>query len=137
MRVGELGRWHEELAARRAQLLAGLVGGDCSEVHQLVELLQVHVLEHFGLEERWMAEAGYPGLAEHKAAHDAFMREYVRFAVAVERKGATPLLAMRVANWLGGWLRDHVGGPDVALGRFLEQRPAGQGPDAQAAAGME
>jgi hemerythrin len=132
VRLAELARWHEELEARRARLLAGLVDGDCSEVHEIVELLQVHVLEHFGLEERWMAEAGYPDLAAHKAEHDAFMREYVRFAVAVEKKGATRLLAMRVANWLGGWLRDHVAGPDGELGRFLGQRTDGQAPDAAA-----
>jgi hemerythrin len=125
MAIAALEQRQRDLATWRTRLLAGLVKGDCSEVHLVVAFLQDHVLDHFGMEERWMAEVGYPELDGHKAEHDVFMREYVRHSVEVEKKGATPLVAMRVANWLGAWLRGHVAEADAALGRFLEQEAQG------------
>jgi hemerythrin len=124
----DLDRRREELDTWRRLLLEGVVSGDCPEVHLLLVFLQDHVVDHFGQEERWMAEAGHPDLGAHKAEHDAFMREYLRYSIEVETKGATPLVTMRVANWLSSWLKGHVAGRDGALAGFLEQwghRPSG------------
>jgi len=97
------------------------VSGDRSEVTQILDFLNEHVVNHFDLEERWMAERGYPDLALHKAEHDAFLQEYVRFSVEVQRRGSTGLVAMRISNWLAAWLEGHVSRHDEALGRFLRE----------------
>ena len=43
------------------------------------------------------------------------------------RKGPTPLVALTIHNWLSDWLRRHVGGLDVDIGRFADAKRRGEG----------
>jgi hemerythrin len=69
-----------------------------------------------------MRELGYPGLAEHAAAHRAFRDEYAELAKRFARSGPTAYVALTVHNWLSDWLRKHLGGLDLELGRFIAAR---------------
>ncbi len=122
--IPEIDHQHQELFYRLSKLLEGITGGDRSEVARLIEFLGEYVVKHFGAEERWMAESEYPDYAAHKAEHDAFMQDYVRFSVELEKMGPTALLGMRVNNWIADWLRRHIMDRDMALGRFLAQKIA-------------
>lgn len=124
--VPEIDAQHQELFRRADQLITALRGGDRSEVPPLVRFLGEYAKEHFASEERFMQEIGYPGLEAHRAAHQAFREELAELAGDFQRKGATALVALSVHNWLSDWLRRHVSGLDLEIGRYAEARRRGR-----------
>ena len=120
--VEEIDAQHQELFKRAERLIAALRTGGRGEVVPLLAYLQEYVVQHFAAEERIMHEARYPGLEAHVELHRAFREEFARFAADLERKGPTALVALTVHNWLSDWLRQHIGGVDQELGRYLTAR---------------
>jgi len=116
--VPEIDAQHQELFRRAERLVSALRVGDRAEVAPLIRYLGDYILEHFAAEERYMHEIGFPGVEEHRAVHLAFREEFAAMLADYERKGATPLVALTLHNWLSDWLRRHVGGLDVEIGRF-------------------
>ena len=126
--VPEIDAQHQELFRRADRLVSALRAGDRGAVQPLVRYLTEYVVEHFAAEERYMREIGYPGLEGHRAAHDAFREDFAEMLADYERKGPTPLVALSMHNWLSDWLRRHVGGLDVEIGRYADAKR--RGPDA-------
>jgi len=93
-----------------------------AEVARLVRYLTDYVQLHFSAEERYMRDLGFPGLDGHQAAHETFREDFAELAAEFERKGPTALVALTMHNWLSDWLRMHVGGLDVEIGRFAASR---------------
>lgn len=124
--VPEIDAQHQELFRRAEQLITALRAGDRSEVPPLVRFLSDYAKEHFASEERIMKEIGYPGLDAHREAHKGFREGLAELTADFQRKGATALVALSVHNWLSDWLRQHVSGPDVEVGRFAEARRRGR-----------
>ena len=126
--IPEIDAQHQELFRRAERLVSALRAGDRGEVEPLVRYLTDYVVEHFSAEERYMREIGYPGLEGHRAAHDTFREDLAEMVADYEKKGPTPLVALTMHNWLSDWLRRHVGGLDVEIGRFADaKRRAGKG----------
>lgn len=125
--VPEIDAQHQELFRRAERLITALRGGDRGEVEALVRYLFDYAVEHFSAEERYMREIGYPGLEVHQAAHQSFREDFAEMLADYERKGPTPLVALTMHNWLSDWLRRHVGGVDVEIGRFTEAKRRGEG----------
>ncbi|HUL57866.1 MAG TPA: hemerythrin family protein [Anaeromyxobacteraceae bacterium] len=115
---------HQELFRRAERLILALRSGDRSEVEPLVGYLTDYVVSHFEAEERLMRESRFPGLAEHKAAHEGFRREFHDLFLDFRRKGATALVALSLHNWLAAWLKEHVSGLDTELAGWLSRRSA-------------
>jgi hemerythrin len=113
---------HRELFRRAARLIAALREGDRGEVLPTLAYLESYVLHHFEGEERLMRDLGYPGLAEHAAAHQAFREEFAAMVADFDARGPSALVALTLHNRLSEWLREHLGGVDLALGRFLAAR---------------
>ncbi len=120
--IPEIDQQHQELFYRLSKLLEGIVSGDRAQVSGLIEFLGQYVVAHFGAEERWMVESEFPDYEAHKAEHDRFMQDYLRYSVELDQKGPTALVGMRVNNWIADWLRNHIMVSDMALGRFLSQK---------------
>ncbi len=125
--VPEIDAQHQELFRRAERLVTALRSGDRGEVAPLVRYLADYVVQHFSAEERYMREIGYPHLEGHRAAHDTFRHDLAEMIADYERKGPTPLVALTMHNWLSDWLRRHVGGLDVDIGRFADAKRRGQG----------
>jgi hemerythrin len=121
LRVGveEIDEQHRELFRRAQRVINALRAGDRGEVESLVRYLTDYVVSHFQCEERLMVETEYPGLEAHRDAHRRFRDEFEEMRRELQRKGATPLMAAAVNSWLAAWLLHHIGGSDVALGRWL------------------
>jgi hemerythrin len=113
---------HRELFRRAEQLITALRAGDRGEVVPVLAYLEEYAVHHFEAEEKVMREAAYPGLAEHAAAHQAFQAEYAEMAKRLAKSGPTAYVALTVHNWLSDWLRKHLGGLDLELGKFLAAR---------------
>lgn len=122
--VDEIDAQHQELFRRAERLVSALRAGDRGEVGRLVRYLQSYAVEHFAAEERFMHEIDFPGLDGHRAVHLAFREELATMVAEYERKGASPLVALTLHNWLSDWLRRHVSGLDVEIGRFAAAKRA-------------
>ena len=120
--VPQLDEQHQELFRRAERAILALRAGDRAEVLPLLVYLDEYVAHHFEAEERLMRELGYPGREAHAAAHQAFRADFAAVLRDYRRSGPTALVALTVHNWLSDWLRKHVGGVDVELGRFVAAR---------------
>jgi hemerythrin len=120
--VQEIDEQHQELFRRSARLVHALRAGDRAEIDPLLRFLSDYVVSHFECEERWMAKAEYPGLEAHRDAHRRFADEFLEMHREYQRQGPTELLTMRVDEWISTWLRQHIGGEDVEMARWLKAR---------------
>jgi hemerythrin len=122
--VPEIDAQHQELFRRAEQLIIALRAGDRSEVATLLRYLSEYIVTHFEEEEALMAASEYPDSELHRAAHDKFRMDVAELSAEYDRKGATPLVALTLHNWLSEWLRRHVSGADRDLGRWVRARGA-------------
>ena len=68
---------------------------------------------HFALEEQLMAIERYPQREQHKAEHEALIREVVELRVRLDRGTAAPDAAL--FEGLKHWVTEHIQGSDRAL----------------------
>ncbi len=121
--IEEVDLQHQQLFAAADQLLEAMrQGKGRSEVASLLRFLERYVVEHFGCEEKTMAEARYPALEAHRAQHQGFTAELAALVQKHSTEGATAATVIHVNDRVCGWLRSHIAGSDKALGAFLADR---------------
>ena len=102
------------LAALNAFAAATAVDSEADPTDTLVFLTK-YTAEHFEDEERIMAQANYPHLAEHHAEHVALFEQVeARVQVFMLEGDATGLL-----DFLGDWLLGHIATSDRQLATYL------------------
>jgi hemerythrin len=84
--------------------------------------LSRYVDEHFGDEERAMADAGYPGLPVHRELHQGFVRELAGLSTRFREGGPTPSFLMALGNLFESWLTLHITREDRAFGEALRRQ---------------
>ncbi len=113
---------HEQLFAKADELLDAMQHGRAGEeLEHVFEFLKKYVAEHFGTEERLMEAKRYPGLAQHKAQHQEFVRRFVEDEETYRARGATSLVVLDLRDLLRGWLVNHVCTVDLELAKFLRK----------------
>jgi len=121
--VPEIDVQHQEIFVRVAALVAAVDGGKSTEeLAGTLAFLVSYVQEHFGSEEGLMLVYAYPLATDHRDQHRAFMRTVGMLRHRFELEGPSKGLREELETFLAGWLRDHIGGSDRALGRWLVQR---------------
>lgn len=75
-------------------------------LHTLIDYARVH----FATEERYMKEAGYPGLIEHQREHRLFFPEIQKFMDALERN--EPDIHQKILEYMRQWYLSHILGTD-------------------------
>jgi hemerythrin len=111
---------HQELFRRVNALLEAMEKLQGKEIiDRTLAFLGAYVKDHFGAEERLMAQHRYPQAALHKSQHEAFVKTFLELKAEYETKGASNALAVRLNSVVCGWLRQHIGATDRQLGQFL------------------
>lgn len=116
---------HREIFERFGRLVGAMEAGRSTDVAELFRFLAQYAVEHFGAEEKLMEETRYPGAAVHRAAHARFVREYGDLVAFYEANGSSRAVVVKARTWIGGWLRAHILGVDLALARFLQGSATG------------
>jgi hemerythrin-like metal-binding protein len=115
MSVGrdQLDRDHKGIikALNELSTLKDSEGGD--NVQPVLNRLLKYTVSHFGREEAYMREIGYSKLAEHEQKHDLFMQK-IQFFLNEYREGRRSMLASEMAEFLRGWLFEHIMSEDMA-----------------------
>ena len=65
---------------------------------------------HFSTEERYMSEAGYPGLEEHRREHLKFLSELSKLESRLENR--TNNIEKEILSYLKTWYSSHILGED-------------------------
>lgn len=112
---------HHRQVWRRIRHLANAVSdGRSDEVRAALRFLQSYLADHNAEEERWMAEAGYPGAREHLRAHAELM-ERIRSTRELGA-GVHVKTLLQTADWVARMLEEHMRNDDLKLGRFWTAR---------------
>lgn len=121
--VDSIDAQHKQLFKIVNDLLDAMrVGKGKGEVAKVLGFLESYVIEHFGAEERAMAQQQYPGYAGHKAEHEAFIKDFLNLKGQHEAGGPNIALVIEVNNRVCTWLRNHIAHTDKALGSFIASR---------------
>jgi hemerythrin-like metal-binding protein len=111
---------HKMLFAMVNSLDAAIRDGDSSEVvGEVITKLVTYVTEHFSGEERLMLSCNYPGFAEHRREHDAFVTRLHEIQVRV---GSGNEAGDNVLGFLVDWLICHIKGTDQRYSQFIHQQ---------------
>jgi hemerythrin len=106
---------HQALLAALNAFAAATAADSEADPTETLVFLTKYTAEHFKDEERLMAQANYPHLAEHRAEHVALFEEVEdRVQAFIIDGDATGLL-----DFLRAWLLEHIGGADRQLAAYL------------------
>lgn len=83
----------------------------------LLELIE-YTREHFSREEKVMAAAGYPDLAQHQKIHLALTNKVLAFAQRYLRT-PTDQVKRELIDFLASWLVEHIIKEDRKLGTYM------------------
>jgi hemerythrin len=121
--VDEIDSHHKELFNRINNLDSAMKQGRAKEeVIRLIEFLDEYAIIHFGTEEKYMTDHGYPGYALHKSKHDWFKKEFADIRAKLDAGGVTPDLIVLSNNLLITWFSNHIRTIDMLLGSFLKSK---------------
>lgn len=95
-----LNRMHDAAATDKGPKVCSLILSD----------LIAYSRSHFALEEQLMALGRYPRREQHKAEHEALIREVVQLRVRLDRGATAPDRAL--FEHLKNWVTDHIQGSD-------------------------
>lgn len=88
----------------------------CQQLERLIEFTQMH----FQCEEKLLEQEGFPGLNEHRAAHQRLLAQLYR---ALEQTNHEEEDRFRsVLEFLPAWYQDHVQQLDQPYGAWLNER---------------
>lgn len=123
--VAAIDAQHQELFARADAVLEAMrAGQSAAEVQPTLAFLDDYCSRHFASEERLMRERSYPGLAEHVAQHQSFVKQFEALVAQFTAKGASPTVIIALQQLISGWLVKHVGAVDKKLAASLKgQQP--------------
>ncbi len=99
---------------------AMLAGQGLGQVSAALDEIVAHAAEHFRREEKIMAEAAYPALAEHKREHEQLVEEIAHLRRRFE--AGESIYSLRVLQFLSDWLIRHINATDRLLGEYLARR---------------
>lgn len=117
---------HQELFRRINNLLAAIKEHRCrSEIDGTLSFLDEYARFHFSEEERRMEAAGYPGLADHRTQHAAYLRniqELKEFAAQPRVSGMSYELSVTTNQVVVDWIVDHIMKIDRKFGEYMRGR---------------
>ncbi len=111
IKIASIDMQHQNLLAMGSKLFEAMSSGTGQAVAgQILERLIQYTATHFAYEERLMQEHSYPGLAAHKAEHEALVAKVNQFQA--EFKSGRASISIQLLNFLKDWLVGHIQGSD-------------------------
>lgn len=111
VKVGRLDDDHKKLFAMINDLHESMLAGHGSQkVQEIVKKLADYAKFHFAAEETFFEKTKYPGLASHRAEHQAFVKKVEHFQEEIASgKGGQ---SISVGVFLNEWLTKHIKNTD-------------------------
>ena len=123
--IDKIDNQHKELFITINELVNAMSQGrGREEIGKTVDFLQRYVVAHFGVEEKYMADLGYPHFANHKQQHEKFVQDFLLLREQLETQGSSSFMVMQIQRRICDWLVNHIGRMDKSLGVFLTRKAA-------------
>jgi hemerythrin len=111
--IGSIDAQHQGLFAIGRELYGAMSAGQGKVVlARILDRLVQYTAVHFAHEERLMQSHHYPDFAQHKAQHDALVKQVLAFQAEFNSGRAT--MAIKVLQFIKDWLEKHIIGTDFA-----------------------
>ena len=118
--VTDFNKQHQRLVALINELHAAMLDGKGAQaIGHVPKEMGDYTVYHFQAEERLMAAKNYPGLAAHRAEHEAFVAKVKDLTVRFEQ--GTLALSVETLNFLKDWLIHHIQRTDKQYREFFAQ----------------
>jgi len=119
--VAEIDRQHKKLIELINTLHDAMSQGKGKQVVDtvLADLIK-YCGTHFALEEKYMAETGYPDFESHREKHRKMTQKVL--ALQAEVKAGKKMITMEVMKFLEQWLDKHILGTDKKYGPHLNAK---------------
>lgn len=119
--VAEVDRQHKALIALLNLLHSTSTSGKGNEtLRKVFGDLAAYTVEHFGFEEKMLAQHGYPELQGHMDAHAKLTARVVQLREDFDT--GRGMLGAGLFLFLRSWLNGHIRGSDRQYGRFLNAK---------------
>jgi hemerythrin len=92
------------------------------EVIRMMNFLHEYVVQHLHDEEELMRRFNYPYYKQHKAIHDGFIMDFIKFKTQMDELGPSSFFVIEVKEKIADWWFDHVTKLDKALADFLKDK---------------
>lgn len=119
---------HKELFSKINELVSAIKQQTCKyKISDVIQFLEEYIVFHFGEEEKYMRENGYPGYPRHREHHKTFMENFqelkreLRKLEGGKRRGSYELSVM-TNQVVVDWILDHIAEVDRKFGEFLKER---------------
>jgi hemerythrin len=100
---------------------AAMSSGQGSQViSQTLRGLIDYTANHFAAEEKLLTAQGYPEFRQHKAEHDALVKQVLELRDKLEKGHIT--VSIETMNFLRQWLSNHILKTDMKYGPFLNSK---------------
>ena len=117
--VEEIDTQHKELCDKIDALFdACKLGKGRAEISQTMDFLQAYTIKHFSDEEVIHKMNGYPKVKEHKAIHEAFIKQVASLKAELEKDGASIVLVAKINSLIIDWLIKHIKNVDQELAQY-------------------
>jgi hemerythrin len=125
----EIDSQHKTMIRMLNHLNRAMKSGSGSDISSdLIRDLAEYALKHFHTEELIMLRVEYPGYEEHKAEHEGFSQQVVKFHHDLLRRNV--LLSVEMLFFLRDWVAHHILEVDAKYKPYISQdephAPAGQ-----------
>lgn len=113
---------HKELIHRLNTFYDSMSTDNQAKVMEMLAFLSDYVVSHFRDEEALQVRYNYPGYADHRKLHQAFMKDVKQMSEDLQKYGFTVATKSLVGLTLTNWLTLHINREDKALGRFIRSK---------------
>lgn len=113
---------HKEIFRRVDSLLEACKTGKGKEaVGGMLLFLEEYVVSHFKTEEAAQRESAYPHFGEHKAMHEAFLKDVQTLKEKFEEEGPSLMMVLQTNKVVVDWLVKHIKKTDKEFGQYMKQ----------------
>lgn len=89
-------------------------------VGELLDFLDDYTKKHFADEEVYMQKIHYPGYAEQKQAHTAFIAQLTKLRNDYKTSGGNLLVILNANQMVLEWLTKHISNMDKKIGEYAK-----------------
>ncbi|MDW2800068.1 bacteriohemerythrin [Clostridium boliviensis] len=89
-------------------------------VGELLDFLDNYTKKHFADEEVYMQKIHYPGYAEQKQAHTAFITQLTKLRNDYNSSGGNLLVILNANQMVLEWLTKHISNMDKKIGEYAK-----------------